>query len=149
MFSLFKKREERKRNIYEYSDGSTMRAIDPVRALREMYNDERCVLDRHPTAAADGDSEAIEITVAMVQRVFGVKPLEKVGNKFTGLTDEECFALLDDFSAYLAALKKNGSGPQIGPAAGGSMSLDPSVTKPLSDCGSTKSESPPADPLAC
>ena len=139
---LFRRLSER-RNIFRFWDGRRYRRVDPWTAYRATLDYDGWNWDETPKLIAqDGEEEAmlrlkldaIQTAVDMVRKVFGVRPVDQ-----RGLTEEECIALLWQFSSFVFAVKKNGRQPQTLPAS--TESVPVKVTNPDSGFGLTDTAS--------
>lgn len=92
------------RGMFRYSDGKTVKAIDPIRALIELEAHERFRFDLHPRQAATGDTEALTVIADAVRKVFDVPPYTAPTQ--AGLTIRECHELLCAFVLYCDHQKK-------------------------------------------
>ncbi|MGD9644320.1 MAG: hypothetical protein AB7U73_01320 [Pirellulales bacterium] len=99
-----------RRAVFYYFDGTTKRVADPIATLRALQASE-ANLERDPKAADEGDMDAIARLVSATRSAFGVSPYEERDGHKSGLTDGECLALLNSYSNYLDALKKNTEPP--------------------------------------
>lgn len=102
-------RSARYRGLFQFSDGVNLRAVDPISVIEAMEAHEQYRFDIHPQQVAEGDKEAIGITVDAVRKAFAVPAFTKVG--VPGLTNNECLQLLNAFSLWVAAQKKSTDQP--------------------------------------
>ena len=131
------------RNIFRFWDGRRYRRIDPWTAYRATLDYDGWNWDETPKLIAqDGEEaamlrlklDAIQTAVDMVRKVFNVRTVDQ-----RGLTEEECIALLWQFSSFVFAVKKNGRQPQTSPQPSDSPQAE--ATKPDSGFGLTDTES--------
>ena len=102
------------REIFRFFDGcgdpeqGPNRAVDPMVVLRSLQTDEEFVIDKDPELALTGDQDAVERTVKVVRKAFGVVGFSRCDNTGTetGLTEGETIALLDEFGLWMEGLKK-------------------------------------------
>lgn len=132
------------RGIFHYWDGRQWRSGDPIVLARGLMSHATFDWDDHPFKIDDPDllvsSNAVKICADAVRELFGVP-------KFSdgGLTESELCGLLWSFQNYLAAVKKNGSGPQTPLPPTEPQPSFPGegyITRPVSDSGLT-----PSDPV--
>lgn len=98
------RRREKARQIFKYWDGAKDRAADPISIARAIDTHPTLDLDKHVKLAMAGDNESHQIIVTAVREVFGVSQWTE---STPGLTERECFDLLDSFAEYIEGLKKN------------------------------------------
>ena len=111
---VFGKKPERRRDVYEYWDGETVRAIDPLSAYRALLAHPVFDWDVHPALIDNMDAEedsmrkeaiaASEVTTSAVRDVFGLKPWTDIR---PGLTEAETITVLIQFVDWLVGQKKN------------------------------------------
>ncbi|QDU97532.1 hypothetical protein [Lignipirellula cremea] len=90
-------RRRRRRRIYTFYEGTVRRRLDPLETLRLLGDDDEFRLNLHPALAALGDDEAIAICVRAARRALRLT--------YSGLTDPQTLALLDQYFEYLRRLK--------------------------------------------
>jgi len=144
---LFRRLFER-RNIFRYWDGRRYRRIDPWSAYRATIDypgwnwddiPKLIAMEAVDEASLNIKLDAIQTAANMARSVFNVRPVAE-----RGLTEEECLALLWQFSAYVFSVKKNGRQPQTSPVS--TESPQEPATSVDSVSGSTGSESGPEMP---
>lgn len=130
------------RAIFRFHDGRRWRAVDPLVVYR--------ALDAHPTFnwSSDpllierDDDEALQRCVTAVRDAFGLPLFD--GKH--GLTESECYALLQDFTGYVGYVKKKRDTLPTSPEPTASEPLAASTTSPDLDCGCGSGESTDATP---
>jgi hypothetical protein len=127
------------RDIFEYSDGSQTRRIDPLPIWHRIWQTEdiESILKR---AGQNRESEAVIELIDLAREWFCIPPYQDgVG----GLTDLEVERLLDRYFAYTIDLKKkHGPLPMPWQIQAAWISSNPSTTPPDADSSSNPSESP-------
>ncbi len=131
---------QRRRQIFRFWDGATIRGVDPLHAVRALRADPEYVDTQHLPLVDAGDDDAIRISAAATRRAFGLAEVSA-----GGLSDLECLSVLTQFLKFLLHVKKNTARPRNSPELTGPQSSDESTTKPLSESGSTSIESTPAE----
>lgn len=137
-------RSDRARNIFRFWDGRENRRVDPLKVWTSLATHPTFELEVHPKRVdlpgRDG-AEALQVCVRAVRDVFRIDEMED-----GGLTDEECFALLDRFGNWLTALKKNGNPrPTLPPRTGHKPCPNcPPQATPTSDSSASGSTTPAA-----
>jgi hypothetical protein len=133
------------RDIYAYWDGRQTKGADPLVLWNRLWTDPECAFEEVAPKATTFDLEIHQSLYALSRRVFEVSSLAD-----GGLTDLECFALLNDFLRYAESLKK-----KLGPLPMPLRFLESellakarsrSTTPPAADSCSTPSESPGDEP---
>lgn len=132
------------REIFVYWDGSRLRGIDPMLALRALHSHEIYNPETHPILAEQDDG-AMQIMVQAGRDVFGLKPYEY---RKGGLTETETVSLMVRFTLYLTELKKSTNPSPTSPASTEPPPSDQSATNAGSDSGSTSVAPKPAEPTA-
>lgn len=131
------------RGLFVYHDGRRWRRADPLETARRLFAFPEFDWDETPTMILSGRSDiqldAMRIIAAAVRSAFEIPAASK-----GGLSEMECFDLLDRFRTYLGDVKKNGSLFPISPDSTASARLADSTTKPAADSGSTPIAPSPA-----
>lgn len=110
MFNWFRRwRHNRRRAIFQFWDGRTLRRVDPQVVWRALKNHPEFNIDRDLEFHDAGHDDATQLCIAATRAAFGV--LEFDGR--SGLTEDETIELLGNFGAWTAAVKKNISPPPI------------------------------------
>lgn len=95
----------RRRNIYRFFDGQTMRAVDPLRLYREILMHEDYRADDWSMSRIE--NRAVKLSaiarLATVWRDVTDSDTAEDG----GLSDAECYALIGEFVQYSDDQKKN------------------------------------------
>jgi hypothetical protein len=94
----------RRRNIFRFNDGQSVRAADPI-AVAIALHEHKTFLPRHLGEAVDGDAEAMAFVANAACDIFGVTHLAADGN--SGLTFAELLELMLGFDGYMELLKKS------------------------------------------
>jgi hypothetical protein len=94
----------RKRQIFRYFDGSKMRAKDPIAVMEDIASDQTFRPGIHTMLLEKGDPEAIEVTIQMTVRVFGIQLWDEETE--AGLTRVEVLNLMFRFGVFVDDLKK-------------------------------------------
>lgn len=97
------------RRIYAYFDGEKTRRVDPLvlwRKVMEKYEDFKVEVKVAFSPSKDA-AAAWQQAVGRIRLMFDVKPWDEATG--AGLTEDECFDLIDHFTAYMDALKKGSS----------------------------------------
>jgi len=133
------------RDIYGYWDGREQRLADPLVLWNRLWTDQECVFEEDAPKATSLQLEVHQRIYGLSRRVFQVHPLAD-----GGLTDLECFALLNDFLRYVEILKKK-QGPLPMPSRFLESELlakarSRSTTKPDADLSSIPTELPADEP---
>lgn len=102
-------RSAKYRSLFQFSDGVNIRAVDPIVVIEAMEAHEQYRFDVHPQRVAEGEKEAIAVTIDAVRRAFAIPAFSKVG--VPGLTNNECLQLLNAFTLWIAAQKKSTERP--------------------------------------
>lgn len=149
MFNWFRNRlAARRRNVFEFWDGSRKRRIDPMVAIRRIKEHPEFdwattpkLIDSTVDAYA---MEAYALTADAVCKAFGVKLFDGE----TGLTEAECVALLTQFVSWLTVTKKKvSSSPISSPPTESDTPSGKSPTPNRSGSGSTSTAQKPAEDL--
>ncbi len=140
----------KERLIYTYFNGKELVQADPIRLFRRMADrgvELKINMELAMSLSKDA-AKGYQKLVDGVRDVFQVKGLEE-----GGLTEAECFDLLNHFTEYCDEIKKNSSPtPTLRVATSSSTSSPPVVlpTSPTSASGSTESgrstDEPPPRP---
>jgi hypothetical protein len=93
------------RGLFSFSDGHRIRSVDPIAVLNAMEAHPQYRFDLHPARVADGEKEAMDITVDAVRKAFGIPAFTAPGRP--GLTHTECLRLLNAFRVHIATQKKS------------------------------------------
>jgi hypothetical protein len=135
-------RRKPRRDLFHFTDGEgTKRTADPLACWRGMMNHAEYRHDVHPKQVDEGDQEALEITLRMIQDVFGVE--EWAEDTPEGLTQGEMLDLLISFIEYTSDVKKNTSLSATPPPPTESTSPESNEPTPSDSSPSTSSKPAP------
>lgn len=140
MFGWFRNwAARRRRNLFQFFDGTRYRRADPWVIYRQLYNDDEFVIGKEPNDPADMLTDAMNLEepafskcVACGHRALGTQPFD--GKR--GLSEVEVVSVVADFLVWIdALLKKNGTL---------SISLPPtaSISSPGPECPADPTSSP-------
>lgn len=101
----------RERRTFQFWDGHTLRAVDPLPVLRSLRSHPEFNWQQDPELADNGDEAAFERCVAAARDIFEIPTWD--GR--VGLTEDQTWAVLVAFAVYLGEQKKSGSTPPSTP----------------------------------
>lgn len=126
------RRRARERNLYEYFDGRHFRRVDPWATYRALYGHAEFDMGVQLTAAVAGEEPELSKARKAICESFGCEPYNPDTGR--GLTDEELFALLNDFIEWCFALEKKTNGsPILSPNAAAESSSGPVCQEPATN----------------
>ncbi len=101
------------RALFPYYDGKRQREADPMVVLRKMSAHEKFDAKQHLVDISNTENEAIQaeaqqICVEATRDIFGIEAWSE--DNPNGMTETETLGVLLQFTLFIDALKKNGSG---------------------------------------
>lgn len=102
------RKARRNRLLFEFFDGSEIRAVDPWLAYRILYGHPEFDMAEQLAAAVRGEEPETTKAKSAICAAFGCRPFD--ADKMIGLTDEEMFGVLNSFLEFCSALEKKTSG---------------------------------------
>ena len=141
-------RHRRRRQLFRYFDGDRMRRADPLVLLAAIDQDPEYVPDKTPYFIAAGQQDAIDVSIRMVNRVFGAQPYDDETG--IGLTTNEAMSLFSQFMTWLDGLKKNTSATPTPPPSTDATSNGSAngTTSGTSLTSASKTEPASAEPIS-
>lgn len=94
-----------RRGLYCFNDGINDRMVDPIEVLMALVAHPEYLINLHPRMVANGNAEAIRITIDAIKSAFKVLPYESPD--LPGLTNREMLGLLSSFYRYIDLQKKS------------------------------------------
>ena len=130
-----------RRAVFRFWDGRKWRRIDPLETMRRLFMDPSFDWDETPTALRQ---PGVTFQLAAFGKIAGTvrRAFELPEFEAGGLTEIECWHLLEAFYGYFDHVKKNGSLMPTWPSptaatSGNSLADVPFPTKPGSVSGPT------------
>jgi hypothetical protein len=102
---LGRRKQSVQRGMFRFSDGVTIRSVDPIAVLIGLEAHKEFRFDLHPKRAEEGETDAYRVIASAVREAFGVPEYTEPGKP--GLTVIECYQLFRAFVLYADSQKKS------------------------------------------
>lgn len=109
--AIFRRRRQRRVELFRYWSGTRWRYGDPFRLYRGLWNDPELNLEIQAPLIDAGQEPESSVAIEAMARVFGIERWDPQTER--GATDWEILDVFSQLNDYMLGLKKNTNGQPI------------------------------------